>query len=156
MSNQFEDFRIQINRQSILIMGLLFSLLLVYIAFVGVDDVLSSLFQANFLLLLLAIVIYYSSLIIRSFRWKLFLTSLTRQNNGNISYWSVYSLITFSFALNNLFPLRIGGKCCWINYSDSGNTIAPVVAPVFKMHYKEEEEGVIPTPDLTFPISGNI
>lgn len=108
MSNQFEDFRIQINRRSILIMGVLISLLLVYIAYIGVEFVLSSLFQANFLLLLLAIFIYYSSLLIRSFRWKLFLTSLTRQSNGNISYWSVYSLITFSFALNNLFPLRMG------------------------------------------------
>jgi len=108
LSTQSNKFRIQLKWQSILIMGILFSLLLIYILYIGVDDVISSLFQANILLLLFAIIVYYSSIFIRSYRWKLFLNSLKFQNSENISYWSIYSLITYSFSLNNLFPLRMG------------------------------------------------
>jgi uncharacterized protein (TIRG00374 family) len=108
MSNNSNDFRIQFNYQSFLVMITLFSLLLIYIAFIGIEDVIFSLLQANILLLILAIVIYYLSLLIRSFRWKYILESLENQNNSKIGYWSIYSLISFSFALNNLFPLRMG------------------------------------------------
>ncbi len=108
MPENSEEFRIKFNKQNFLIMGVLFSFLLIYIFYIGIDDVISSLFKANVVLLLLAIIIYYLSIFIRSFRWKLFLKSLIDHNKDELSYWSIYSLITFSFALNNLFPLRMG------------------------------------------------
>lgn len=108
MFNHADDFRIQFNWKNLLVMLILFSILFFYIILIGIDKVISSLLSADLFLLLLAFLIYYSSLLIRSFRWKAFLNSIDNQNKGDISYWSIYSLITFSFALNNVFPLRMG------------------------------------------------
>ncbi|MHA2225300.1 MAG: lysylphosphatidylglycerol synthase transmembrane domain-containing protein [Candidatus Hodarchaeales archaeon] len=108
MSNNSDDFQLQFNLKSLLVMLILFSLLLVYIVLIGVEKVISSLLGANFILLIVATIIYYTSIIVRSFRWKLFLNSLNDQNEQELSYFYIFSLIAFSFAINNIFPLRMG------------------------------------------------
>ncbi|MFX0205810.1 MAG: lysylphosphatidylglycerol synthase transmembrane domain-containing protein [Candidatus Hodarchaeota archaeon] len=108
MDDLSNDYSIEFSRTSLLVMIILFSLLIVYIIMVGVEKVVSSIFRANLMILGFAMILYYSSLLVRSLRWKIFLKSLTFQTEENISYLNIYSLIAFSFALNNLFPLRMG------------------------------------------------
>ncbi len=108
MSDSSDDFQLQLNRRSLIIMLLLFSLLIVYILLLGIESIITSILGANIILLVIATTIYYSSLIIRSFRWKLFLDSLNEKTHQKIGYWNTYSLIAFSFSINNIFPLRMG------------------------------------------------
>ncbi len=108
MSDSSDDFQLQLNRKSLIIMLILFSLLIVYILLLGVESIIASILGANIILLAIATIIYYSSLIVRSFRWKLFLDSLNETTQQKISYWNTYSLIAFSFSINNIFPLRMG------------------------------------------------
>ncbi|UCG90227.1 MAG: flippase-like domain-containing protein [Candidatus Heimdallarchaeota archaeon] len=108
MNNNSDDFQLKFNLKNLIVMLILFSLLLVYIGLIGVEKVLSSLLGANVFLLIVATIIYYTSLMVRSFRWKLFLNSLNDQNGQELSYFNIYSLIAFSFAINNIFPLRMG------------------------------------------------
>ncbi|UCE14732.1 MAG: flippase-like domain-containing protein, partial [Candidatus Heimdallarchaeota archaeon] len=107
MNTNSEDFQLRYSWKSLFIMLVLFSVLFAYIVFLGIDDIISSILDADIIFLLLALFVYYLSLIVRSFRWRLFLDSLTNQYK-KVSYWDIYTLITFSFALNNVFPLRTG------------------------------------------------
>ena len=108
MSDFSNDFQLQLNRRSLVIMLILFSLLIIYILILGVESVITSILSANIFLLVIATLIYYLSLVIRSFRWKLFLDSLNEKTHKSIDYWNTYSLIAFSFSINNIFPLRMG------------------------------------------------
>ncbi len=108
MSENTEKFKFQFNKQTLLVMLLLYLLLIIYIFYLGVDNVISSLLKANVFLLLLALLLYYSSLLVRSFRWQYFLSSVNDQMQKNPRFWEIYSLIAFSFAINNVFPFRMG------------------------------------------------
>ena len=108
MSDNSEEFRLQFNKQTLLVMVIIYLLLLIYIFYIGVDKVISSLLKANVFLLLIAVLIYYSSLLVRSFRWQYFLSSVNNQNYRKADFWNIYSLIAFSFAINNVFPFRMG------------------------------------------------
>jgi len=108
METYLAQYKPQLDKKNIIITGSLFFLLALYIFSLGLEVIIKAILKANFLFVTIAILLYYFSLVLRTYRWILFLKALNIIEMSNISLWNIYTLITYSFSLNNVFPLRMG------------------------------------------------
>ena len=108
METYLAQYKPQLDKKNIIITGSLFFLLALYIFSLGLEVIIKAILKANFLFVTIAILLYYFSLVLRTYRWILFLKALNIIEMNNINLWNIYTLITYSFSLNNVFPLRMG------------------------------------------------
>ncbi|NHJ39434.1 MAG: flippase-like domain-containing protein [Asgard group archaeon] len=108
MKTHLTQYKLQLDKKNIIITASLFFLLALYILSLGVEVIIKSILKANFLLVTIGILLYYFSLVVRTYRWTLFLKALNIIERNSLSLWNIYTLITYSFSLNNVFPLRMG------------------------------------------------
>ncbi|MFW9993838.1 MAG: lysylphosphatidylglycerol synthase transmembrane domain-containing protein [Candidatus Odinarchaeota archaeon] len=102
-----EVWKLRLDLRGTAVMVFLFLVLIIYILFLGLEQIWYAITAMNLLVLTLAIVVYYSTLLVRAIRWRVFLLSIEKENPPP-TLVDLFTLIVFSFAINNLFPVRMG------------------------------------------------